>query len=164
MKPFITILALMSLLFVSSCGPKRHKYDGPEVTQIIVNKGERKMYLMHHDEILKSYEIDLGFAPQGHKQFEGDGKTPEGQYVIDRRNRKSTFYLSIGISYPNQKDIEAAQALGKKPGGNIFIHGARRPEDPKGPDWTAGCISVKNREMLEIYTMVRLGTTINIIP
>lgn len=164
MRAIFTILTLISLLFVASCGPKRHSYDGPEVTRIVVNKGERKMYLMHHGETLKTYKVHLGFSPEGHKQFEGDGKTPEGRYVIDRRNRKSKFYLSIGVSYPNQKDIEKAEAAGKKPGSNIFIHGARRPEDPKGPDWTAGCIAVKNSEMLEIYTMVRLGTVIEINP
>lgn len=164
MRIIITILTIISLVFVASCGPKRHKYDGPEVTRIIVNKGARKLYLMHHDEVLKSYKIHLGSAPKGHKRFEGDGKTPEGRYFIDRRNRNSSFYLSLGISYPNQQDREAARAAGKRPGGDIFIHGARRPDDPKGPDWTAGCIAVKNREMLEIYTMVKLGTVIDINP
>ena len=154
----------MSLVFMVSCGPKRYQYDGPEVTQIIVNKGARKMYLMHGTEILKSYRIDLGFAPEGAKEYEGDGKTPEGRYVIDRRNPKSAFYLSIGISYPNRQNVEAATAAGRKPGGQIFIHGGRRAQDRDGPDWTAGCISVNNREMREIFTMVRLGTVIDINP
>lgn len=164
MRTVVAIAAVLALLFTASCGPKRHQYDGPEVTRIIVNKEDRKMYLLHGTEILKSYNIELGFAPEGHKQFEGDGKTPEGRYVIDRRNPNSAFYLSIGVSYPNRVDVEYAKAQGEKPGGEIFIHGGRRPKDPKRPDWTAGCISVKNREILEIYTMVRLGTVIDINP
>ncbi|WP_298905461.1 L,D-transpeptidase family protein [uncultured Aliiroseovarius sp.] len=164
MRIVVAIAAVLALLFTASCGEKVTRYDGPEVTRIVVNKGARKMYLLHGTKILKRYNIDLGFAPNGHKQFEGDGKTPEGRYVIDRRNPNSAFYLSIGISYPNRKDVAYARARGKPPGGEIFIHGGPRPTDPNGPDWTAGCISVTNREMREIYTMVRLGTVIDIHP
>ncbi|SMR82561.1 L,D-transpeptidase catalytic domain [Aliiroseovarius halocynthiae] len=164
MRTVVAIAAVLALFFTASCGDKVHQYDGPEVTRIVVNKGDRKMYLLHGTEVLKSYDVDLGFAPEGHKQFEGDGKTPEGRYVIDRRNPNSAFYLSIGISYPNREDVEYAKAQGKKPGGEIFIHGGPRPKDPDGPDWTAGCISVTDREMIEIYTMVRLGTVIDVNP
>jgi len=84
------------------------------------------MYLMHGDQVLKSYRIDLGFAPEGDKKFEGDGRTPEGEYIIDRRNPESRFYLSLGISYPSEEDIAEARALGRDPGGDIFIHGGPR--------------------------------------
>lgn len=164
MKRRLVVLAMLSLTVVASCGPKRYQYHGPEVTRIVVNKADREMFLLHHDQMLKKYEFDLGFAPEGDKQFEGDGKTPEGRYVINRRNPNSAFYLSIGISYPNRQDIKFARSQGRDPGGDIFIHGGPRPQDPNGPDWTAGCISVKNREMREIYTMVRLGTVIDINP
>lgn len=140
-------------------------YNGPEVTRIVVMKSRRQLHLMHNDDILQSYEIDLGFAPEGAKQFEGDGRTPEGRYFIDRRNPNSDFHLSLGISYPNEADIAAARAAGKKPGGDIFIHGKPNGWGPrKGPDWTAGCISVKNREIETIYSMVRLETPIDIFP
>ena len=122
------------------------------------------MYLMHGNKVLKSYDIDLGFTPDGHKEIEGDGRTPEGRYFIDRRNPDSLFHLSLGISYPNNADRAHAASLGKQPGGDIFIHGARRPMDPRGADWTAGCISVSNREMERIYSMVQRGTVIDIYP
>ena len=108
--------------------------------------------------------IDLGFAPAGHKQVEGDGKTPEGTYLIDRRNPNSDFHLSIGISYPNARDIARAMAAGQDPGGDIFIHGQPNKSRGEGPDWTAGCISVTNREMEDIYAMVTDGTPITIRP
>lgn len=122
------------------------------------------MYLMHHDEILKKYKFDLGFAPEGDKKIEGDGKTPEGNYFIDRRNPNSKFHLSIGISYPNAQDRLEAAALGKSPGGDIFIHG--RGPNVKNPenDWTWGCIAVTDREMEDIYAMVPNGTPITILP
>lgn len=163
---FVKYLCLvLSLAMVTGCGSKFKTYYGPEVTRVLVYKDERKMHLLHHDRVLKSYRIDLGFAAAGPKQFEGDGKTPEGDYFIDRRNPNSAFHLSIGISYPNAEDIARAGAAGKKPGGDIFIHG--RPNLKKrgnGRDWTAGCIAVKDRQIEDIYAMVRDGTPITIYP
>jgi murein L,D-transpeptidase YafK len=96
--------------------------------------------------------------------IEGDGRTPEGQYLIDRRNPSSEFHLSIGISYPNNVDREIAKTLGKSPGGDIFIHGKPRKYRRASPDWTAGCIAVTNRQMEKIYAMVQDGTPITIQP
>lgn len=149
---------------LSGCGSKFRHYSGPEVTQIAVFKASRKMYLLHGTKTLKSYRIALGGDPIGDKKVEGDGKTPEGTYMIDRRNPNSAYHLSLGISYPNTNDAAEAEALGMKPGGDIFIHGrAGKKADRKG-DWTAGCISVTDREIEEIYAMVRDGTTISIAP
>ncbi len=160
------LVSLMTTCLVAACSQqiKVPKYTGPEVTQIVVNKGARRMYLLNGTTILKRYDVDLGFRPQGDKRVQGDGKTPEGGYYIDRRNPNSAFFLSIGISYPNRRDIAEAAALGQSAGGDIFIHG--RPTDFRRNkrDWTAGCIAVTNEEMLEIYSMVRIGTPIFINP
>lgn len=142
-------------------------YSGPEVTGIYVSKGARRMYLMHGTQALRSYDIALGFAPVGDKKIRGDGKTPEGTYVIDRRNPNSAYHLSIGVSYPDASDWAEAEALGKNPGGDIFIHGRgegwKKLGRRKG-DWTAGCVAVTDREIEEIYAMVRDGTVITIAP
>lgn len=159
-----TILALSLLLALGACSSKFRSYNGPEVTRVVVQKAERKMYLFHNDRALATHNINLGFAPSGAKQFEGDGRTPEGRYVIDRRNPNSRFHLSLGISYPNAQDIGTARAAGKTPGGDIFIHGKAKPMQRRGTDWTAGCISVSNREIERIYAMVRSGTVIDIYP
>ncbi|SIO49218.1 L,D-transpeptidase catalytic domain [Rhodovulum sp. ES.010] len=151
-------------LALSACGSKFKSYHGPDVTRVVVMKGQRQLFLMHHDTVLRTYRIGLGFAPEGDKKYEGDGRTPEGRYYIDRRNPDSDFHLSLGISYPNARDIAEARALGKSPGGDIFIHGRTWKSSGKGPDWTAGCISVGNREIEDIYAMVRDGTVIDIFP
>ncbi len=158
------LVAIFALAFgLSACASKFKTYNGPAVTSVQVHKADRKMYLLHHEKVLKSYNVALGWAPTGHKAFEGDGKTPEGSYFIDRRNPNSEFHLSLGISYPNPADVAFAEAQGKRPGGDIFIHGwSRKPI--KRRDWTAGCISVKDREMEMIYAMVRDGTPIHILP
>lgn len=152
------------VLALGACSSKFRTYHGPEVTRVVVQKGQRQMILLHGEKVLSTHRIDLGFAPSGAKQFEGDGKTPEGRYLIDRRNPNSSFHLSLGISYPNARDIEAAREAGKKPGGDIFIHGKAKPLQRRGTDWTAGCISVSNREIEKIYSMVRDGTVIDIYP
>lgn len=156
------VVSLMSVAALSGCASKFKRYRGPEVTRVIVFKGQRVMHLMHNGKALKSYNIGLGFAPFGHKGEEGDGRTPEGEYLIDRRNPNSEFHLSIGINYPNDQDRARAAAAGVKPGGDIFIHGRPWKNRKGGQDWTAGCIAVTNREMEEIYSMVRNGTPISI--
>lgn len=156
------LIALLTLIALTGCS-RFIEYDGPEVTRIVVYKNDRIMYLMHNDEVLETYEIELGFAPEGHKLEEGDGRTPEGDYIIDRRNPNSQWYLSIGISYPNEEDIAQARARGVSPGGDIFIHGTPRPFR-RMDDWTVGCIAVTNREMRQIYAMVENGTPISIFP
>ncbi|MBF9029400.1 L,D-transpeptidase family protein [Rhodobacterales bacterium HKCCE3408] len=160
----LILLSLLGALIISVTGcSKFESYNGPEVTRIVVIKSTRQMYLMHNEEILEAYEFELGFAPEGDKEIEGDGRTPEGRYFIDRRNPNSEYYLSIGISYPNDDDREAARELGFSPGGDIFIHGTPRAFRNRD-DWTAGCIAVSNREMRQIYAMVREGTVIDIFP
>ena len=155
------ILGGTALVALGACSNSKFKrYNGPEVTYVVVNKEDRRMFLMHHDQVLKDYKIRLGFAPVGHKEIEGDGRTPEGLYYIDRRNPNSRFYLSLGISYPNEQDIAHAKALGKSPGGEIFIHGQQNPFKRDKNDWTWGCISVSNRQMEDVYAMVSDGTPI----
>jgi murein L,D-transpeptidase YafK len=158
------ILAVFLAAGLSGCS-KFRTYNGPEVTRVAVMKADRRLFLMHDEQVLKVYEIDLGFAPNGHKEAEGDGRTPEGRYLIDRRNPNSDFHLSLGISYPNEFDVEHASSMGFEPGGDIFIHGERRRGiDRRGRDWTAGCIAVRNRDIEWIYAMVKDGTPIDIYP
>ena len=158
------ICALIIMFALTSCESKFKTYDGPEVTRVIVEKHSRKMWLMHHGSVLEQYDIHLGFAPTGHKTTEGDGRTPEGHYVIDRRNPNSRFHLSLGISYPNEDDIAQAQARGVSPGGDIFIHGRPSLFRNGKDDWTWGCIAVTDKEMEDIYAMVDNGTPITILP
>ena len=161
---FFKVFAILLIVFgLAGCGSKFKRYNGPEVTQIQVYKSSRKMYLFHHDKVLKSYDIALGFEPEGHKQFEGDGKTPEGQYFISHKNPDSRFHLSLGISYPNEADIAFAESQGKDPGGEIFIHGGPRDRVSRR-DWTWGCIALTDKEMERVYSMVKPGTPIIILP
>jgi len=149
-------------LVAAGCAPTVRSYGGPEVTRIVINKGARRMFLLNQQTVLKAYNIDLGFQPRGEKVIEGDGKTPEGSYVIDRKNPESLFFLSLGISYPNEQDIAEAAALGEDPGGDIFIHGASGTLGQRGTDWTYGCIAVSNREIAEIFAMVNVGAQVDL--
>ncbi|WP_372841812.1 murein L,D-transpeptidase family protein [Phaeovulum sp.] len=141
---------------------KIRPYFGPPVTQLQVFKAKRKLYVISGQEVIKTYRIALGGNTEGPKQWEGDSRTPEGTYEIDFRNPNSAFHLSLRISYPNANDVAAAKAMGRKPGGDIFIHGggggAFLPWFQR--DWTAGCIAVKDEEIEELYAMVQLGTPI----
>jgi len=164
-----TFIGLGALALAAGCGRKvaaTRRYSGPDVTHVEVRKADRVMYLWSHGAVIHEYKISLGFTPAGPKQFEGDGKTPEGQYFIDRRNPESDFYLSLGISYPNARDVAFAKSQGKEPGGDIFIHGlgvgGQRHARLRKPDWTAGCIAVSNHDMAEMFRMIPLWTPITI--
>lgn len=165
MQFFRVILALALVAVIGACAPSKFRsYSGPEVTQVVVHKASRRMELWHHGSLLKSYRIDLGGNPFGHKQQRGDRRTPEGDYFIDRRNPNSAFHLSIGISYPNEADIAWATEMGVHPGSDIFIHGRGPRFKRVRGDWTDGCVAVSDRQMEEIYAMVRDGTPIRINP
>lgn len=119
--------------------------------------------------LLKTYRISLGKNPVGHKQFEGDCKTPEGIYSIDGRNPNSAFHKNLGISYPNENDLEKAKRLEKPAGGDIKIHGLRNGRGyiskfHRWKDWTAGCIAVTDIEIDELYDAVKIGAEIQIYP
>ena len=142
------------------------------ITEVKVYKSDRIVKLMHHDQDIRTYPMRLGFDPIGHKAKEGDGKTPEGRYILDWRNPNSAFYKSLHVSYPNQQDKSKANQLGVSPGGDIMIHGsATRSQVEKLPslmtylprnDWTWGCIAVRNIDMDEIWKLVDDGTVISI--
>jgi murein L,D-transpeptidase YafK len=139
------------------------------VDRIVVNKSRREMLLLSGESVLRSYRIALGRDPLGQKTCEGDGKTPEGSYVIDRRNPKSAYHRSLHISYPTASQQELARSVGIDPGGDIMIHGLRNGEAHIGKahlesDWTQGCIAVTNEEMDEIWDLVGDGMPIQINP
>ncbi|MGE5539433.1 MAG: L,D-transpeptidase family protein [Gemmatimonas sp.] len=135
------------------------------VDRIVVFKSAREMQLLRDGWIVKSYRIALGSRPEGHKRWEYDGRTPEGLYTISGRNPRSHYYLALLISYPDEKDRAEAARLGVTPGGDIEIHGMPNPPHrPVTGDWTDGCIAVSNAAMREIWTLVRDGTPIEILP
>jgi len=150
----------------SAARSKFKTYNGPKITQITIRKSERRMYLLNNRDVVKKYRVALGFNPIGHKQVRGDGRTPEGVYLIDRRNENSLYHLSLGLSYPNKADWEYARSIGQHPGGDIFIHGEPNTarERAARPDWTAGCIAVSDRQMERIFSMVEIGTVVLIEP
>lgn len=136
------------------------------VDTVLVVKSERMLYLKSEGEILRRYPVSLGPVPWGHKQQEGDERTPEGRYILDYKNSESRFYKSIRVSYPNLRDRLRAQELGVSPGGNIMIHGQPEgaKEDAQLFNWTNGCIAVSNQHMDEIWQLVTVGTPIEIMP
>jgi murein L,D-transpeptidase YafK len=141
----------------------------PVADRVVVDKGDRKLYLIKDGEPLRIFDIALGIRPVGDKQHEGDFKTPEGRYLLDTRNPNSEYFLSIHVSYPNSQDIREARSKGMDPGGAIMIHG--QPNEPtrseayyRTQDWTNGCIAVSNSDMIDIWLMTDNNTPIEIRP
>ena len=141
----------------------------PRADLVVVDKSTMRLYLMRQGKPFREYAIALGAHPRGHKQQQGDERTPEGRYILDYKNSHSRFYKSIHISYPNARDRARARARGVNPGGDIMIHGQKNGLQWLGPvtqlfNWTDGCIAVSNRAMDEIWAAVPVGTPILIKP
>ena len=138
-----------------------------EIDRIVIEKAARRMQLIQDGQPVRTYRIALGFTPDGDKLRQGDGKTPEGEFTIDRRNDESAFHLSIGLNYPQPEDVARAAASGYSPGGDIFIHGQPNalPDGLKiKGDWTAGCVALTNAEMREVWEVTPIGTKVEIRP
>lgn len=149
---------------------KTHKTPAlSTITRIVVDKSKRQLAVYNKDTLLKTYKVALGFTPTGHKEQEGDGKTPEGTYKICAKNPNSQFHKSLKVSYPNAADIKCAKGKCVAPGDHIMIHGLGKGFSSLGSkhalsDWTLGCVALTNEEIEEIYTSVNVGTTIQINP
>ncbi len=154
--------------------PAAGTVDGLE---IIVDKSDAVLLLVKNGKEIKRYPARFG-AVGGGKEVEGDQKTPEGEYYICVKNPNSRYHLSMGISYPNTEDakrglkdglitkeqhdkiVDAIKKGGIPPwktklGGEIFIHG-----DAETREKTLGCIALNNRDMEELYSLVKLGTKV----
>lgn len=169
--------ALSALLLLTACqtGSAPNSANGGAAAiakgliadRILVDKSDRTLVLYKEGKAIARYaNIRFGDQPIGHKRFEGDERTPEGTYTIDRRNPNSIAHLSLGISYPNAADRAYAEARGQSPGGDIFIHGQMNGwGDVTLPyDWTDGCIALSDAEMNELWQLVPIGATITIQP
>ena len=166
----ISLLVAAACLYLPRLAFSRDKLPSDAVAnRVLVLKKERKLILMQRGATLKTYNISLGSDPTGPKVREGDHKTPEGSYLLDRRNPHSKFYKSIHVSYPDAKDRERAGHLGVSPGSDIFVHGLPNGygwigSSHRAKDWTDGCIAVTDDEIDEIWGAVPDGTPIEIRP
>jgi murein L,D-transpeptidase YafK len=146
------------------------QYKALFADKVIVKKSRRRLYLLKGDRPFRSYRVALGFAPKGDKQQQGDGRTPEGRYLLDWRSSNSKYRKALHVSYPNHADRLRARRKGKDPGGMIMIHGQPTVGDRdlqqvvSQEDWTHGCIAVSNMAIDEIWRYTSDGTPIEILP
>lgn len=162
MKLSLFLIAILFGVPFPSCAVSKT----PKADKIIVSKRCKYMFLMKKGKVLKRYHVAMGRNRLGHKQQEGDFRTPEGTYCISERKLQSQFYKALRVSYPNAQDVQRAYALGVPPGGDIMIHGVA-PHHAKRRSryiYTRGCIALANREMDEVWSMVEPGTPIEIRP
>jgi murein L,D-transpeptidase YafK len=164
-----TVVAVLSGGAVARAAQPEGDLGAATVDKILVVKSERKLYLLNAGKIVRTIDVSLGLVPNGPKQREGDFKTPEGVYYIEAKNPASDYFLSLKISYPNDRDRARARAQGVDPGSQIMIHGL--PNEPKYPvnrylgwDWTDGCIAVSNSDMVDLWLMTSVSTPIEIRP
>jgi murein L,D-transpeptidase YafK len=158
---------LLALVLLASSSAAQQVTAPPTADFVRIDKSDRVLTLYAEGRPFRTITgLQLGDAPEGHKRFEGDERTPEGRYTIDSANPNSSYWLSLHISYPNAADRAYAEARGRSPGGEIFIHGQPNwvPIGRLPGDWTDGCIALSNAEIEELWRLVPDGTPIEITP
>lgn len=162
-------LRVFAAVVIATAIPRVSAAERTFADALVVNKARRELLVMRGGAVLRTYQVALGRSPVGPKARQGDGKTPEGDYVIDSRNVNSRFHRALHVSYPGPSDRARAAKLGVPPGGDIMIHGLPRWAAALGPahrlaDWTEGCIALTNAEIEELWELVKDGTPIRINP
>lgn len=125
-------------------------------------------------EKIKEYPIVLGANPVDDKRMEGDRCTPEGTFKVRDFYPHKSWSKFIWIDYPTKeswKKHNKAKSNNKIPqnatiGGEIGIHGVPANRDnliDDGVNWTWGCISLKNKDVNEIYNVTYKGMEVKII-
>lgn len=146
------------------------------IDRLVAYKAGHRLEAWSGPRLLRTYRIAIGAGGAGPKQYEGDKRTPEGVYRIDRRHHSRRFHRFLHISYPNADDrrrYRALRARGEVPegagiGGAIGVHGesdvAAVRALGRSVDWTEGCISVSDAEIEELYRAVVPDAVIEIHP
>ncbi len=162
-------LLLAGLSGIAGAVPEKGHTEAVTADRVLVRKWQRQLLLLRGDQTLHSFRCAIGRHPYGPKLREGDGRTPEGLYMISAFRAQSDFYRAVQISYPNTEDRDRAAALGLRPGGQIMIHGLdpalrARAADHWMFNWTDGCIAVTDPEMDIVWQSVEIGTPVEIRP
>lgn len=146
------------------------KIDRDKVFLLII-KSNYRLYLYEDTKLLKTYKVVFGNNNLGDKRMEGDRETPDGTFYITDKHPDKRWNKFILLDYPNKESIEKfdyRKAHGLIPknakiGGGIGIHGCR-PGVQLGIDlrvnWTNGCIGMKNADVDELYSIVKVGTPV----
>lgn len=168
------LLAGALSLSVAAAPPPGAAVSGPGgpialVDSIVIEKKRHRLTLYHLGQPIRRYQVALGGQPVGDKVSAGDRRTPEGMFAVEDRNENSIFHLSLRLSYPDERHLARADTLGVSPGGDIMIHGLPAAQRTLGArhrlvDWTNGCVAMTDEEIEELWSVVPIGTPVEIKP
>lgn len=168
-KRLLCLIVLAACAFTLSAQTNQPSAATQKADSVLILKKDHLLELLADGKVIRTYHVALGTGGLAPKQQEGDARTPEGHYIIDTRNGESHYHKALHVSYPNAEDRKRAVQAGVAPGGAIMIHGLPNGKGYIGSahrlyDWTLGCIAVTDAEIDEIWTMVPVGTPVEIRP
>ncbi|MCC7292105.1 MAG: L,D-transpeptidase [Phycisphaerales bacterium] len=150
--------------------------------RVIILKSRHTAYLYDGSQLVWAYAVDVGGGGYRAGSDFLTGETPEGQFHVVTRNAASEHHRFLGLSYPNAasarrghelgmvsigeaETIHQSELLGACPpwntalGGGIGLHGGRR-----GTDWTGGCVAFRDADIEELFSVLRVGDPIEVLP
>jgi murein L,D-transpeptidase YafK len=140
---------------------------------LLIDKSDYRLYVRFNEQILKEYPVVFGKNTNDDKLRQGDNCTPEGNFHMISKYPHKEWSKFIWINYPNSdswKKHNSAIDQGRIPkdaaiGGEVGIHGVPEGMDfliDKKYNWTLGCISLKNKDVDELYPFITKNTLIEI--
>ncbi|MGB3760741.1 MAG: L,D-transpeptidase [Rivularia sp. (in: cyanobacteria)] len=144
-------------------------------TSILIEKSKHRITLYYDEKPVKSYPVVFGSSPKGDKFKEGDRRTPEGVFRIKDLYPHPSWSKFMWLDYPNaaswrkhfQAKTEGKISWFNSIGGEVGIHGVPQGSDEmidKQQNWTWGCPSLKNKDVEDLYKVVKIGTLIEVVP
>jgi len=141
---------------------------------IIVEKSKYRLTVYYQNKPIKAYAIALGGNPKDDKLRQGDKRTPEGKFRVRELYHHDLWSKFVWIDYPtvdSWRKHNLAKTRGEigefdSIGGEIGIHGVENGQDwliDRRINWTLGCVSLKNKDINEIYPLLQRGTAIEIL-
>lgn len=184
----VVVMMIVSIVVAIGGAARRAAYavSTPVISvsfpRVVVVKSKRVLHLLDGERLVRTYAIDLGTVPAGPKRRKGDGCTPVGRFRVVAKNAQSPYHRFIGLDYPDlattawglvsglispgeAASIRRALEAGRCPdwrtalGGGIGIHGRRI-----GRDWTGGCIALADEHVEELFSVLRIGDPVEVLP
>lgn len=156
-----------------SVAKKSHTVSLANPYTVVIDKSDYELQVFDAEGWLATYPVVFGNKNQADKKMSGDRLTPEGNFRITSKRGQYKWGCILGLDYPNAESMAKFRRrvangeipAGASPGGDIAIHGTWPGSDwvvDNYINWTEGCISLKNTDVEELFTMLPIGTRVTI--
>ena len=119
--------------------------------QVLVSLADRKLAVLENGKVLRTFPVGVGAA---------ESPSPEGRFQIVSRVANPTYYHPGTVIPPGDDNPIGPRWIGLDQKG-YGIHGTNQPRSV-GRAASHGCIRLRNRDVVKLFELVRVGDTVDI--